>query len=183
MTLCSAIRVEPAIAAAIDCLEPVVGVPGTSFSTWVPASMYSDPDSKWSDEALAYDSDTDTGALNAAANWGHYLELGLEGGSPAQIYSSRMGIWCACSDPLVQIDIDIHSGGGWSNIHSGVIALDEWVEIDHPPAVVDKMRIKVNGNYANCYVDEAWFAQKPQIIAAVTAAQRLNAETDSVQCT
>lgn len=111
---------------------------------WVSPTGFVDPDSKWSDEALAYDDDTGTNALNAKINWNSYLEL-----THAALNCDKVRIYArdwdaGAYDP--DLDIDVYYDGGWNNIFSGLITKDTWVEKTIPAGEksVTAARIKSN---------------------------------------
>jgi len=92
------------------------------WSQWVLPTGYSDPDSKWSDEALAYDKDNSTAAtstsqdLGGGFNWQSVLTFLYSGGlncnSIRYKANFRAGI-------ITQIKIRIYSGS-WETVYEGV---------------------------------------------------------------
>ena len=114
---------------------------------WVSPTGYNDPDSKWSNEASAYDDDTGTAATQTASSAGYYLELTL--GSAISCDKVQISAFTGYYSPPYQrdpdIDIDVFYSGAWHNIWSGTIANNTWVEKSiGSTESVDKARVKWN---------------------------------------
>ena len=109
---------------------------------WVRPTSSSDPDSKWTNEANAYDNDLETYAT--AGTVGYYLELLLTSiqCDKIRIYAQgyAMGV---PGNPSV--NIDVYYSSAWHNIKSGTIIRNTWIEVEiGSEQTVSKARVKVN---------------------------------------
>jgi hypothetical protein len=120
---------------------------------WVSPTGYNDPDSKWGNEANAYDEDTDTFAYDFPN--GYYLELTLE----SAISCDKVRIYCERYTSGVSydldVDVDVYYSAAWHNIHSGTVTKNTWVELSiGSTQTVDKARIKTNDISASRRIKE-----------------------------
>ena len=127
---------------------------------WIKPTSYSDPDSGWTNEALAYNDNTADGARNYpdVGTWGEYLEFSFSSIDLATIkiylHSSDMG-------EIQILQLQVYNSGIWEymNLVSDDPFLnDDWTEwSDHGTAKsdVEKIRIrffKFTGS-GNSYID------------------------------
>ncbi len=123
---------------------------------WVSPTGYNDPDSKWGNEANAYDEDTDTFAYDFPN--GYYLELTLGSAiscDKVRIFAER---YTSSVSYDLDADVDVYYSGAWHNIHSGTITKNTWVELPiGSTQVVDKARIKTNTATASRRIKEFEF--------------------------
>ena len=85
---------------------------------WVSPTGFSDPDSKWSDEAKAYDDSTATFANHATNTgpgvWGSFIEF-----THAELTASGVRVWVFTYGSTWSIDVDIYYGGAWHHVYEG----------------------------------------------------------------
>lgn len=107
---------------------------------WVLPTSHNDPDSKWSDDANAYDDDTGTGALSLSGlTW--FLELILA--SP--INCDKIRFW---SGAATTVDIDVYYDGTWHDVYQGTPVGSQWEEKSIPTGtkIVSKARFATLGS-------------------------------------
>ncbi len=87
---------------------------------WVLPTSFVDPDSAWSNEANAYDGDTDTYAQGAS---GSFLEL-----HRMAVNCSTIRLWAERAGPGTNLkcDIDLYYNGGWNHLFDDTWGRDEW---------------------------------------------------------
>ena len=109
---------------------------------WVSPTGHNDPDSKWTDPEKTYDDNTGTYGLVQGPDWDKYLELTLS--SP--ISCDKVQIWVYLGGTSeAGIKVDVYYSSAWHNIHDGLIAIDQWVEIGiGSTETVDKARVCLN---------------------------------------
>ncbi len=119
---------------------------------WISPTGYKDPDSKWTDEIKAYDSNIGTFAYQAFAVpllTPKYLELTLT----SVVLCDRVRIYVAYKDNLFpanfynpDILIDLFYDGAWRNVKNGIVTKQSWVTVAlFGTFRVSKARIKLNG--------------------------------------
>ena len=93
---------------------------------WQSPTGHIDPDTKWINEANAYDDDTATFTthLSVAANtWSSYLEF-----THASLSCDKIRFWALHGVTITEISVDVYYSAGWHNIYEGTFADEEWVE-------------------------------------------------------
>jgi len=120
--------------------------------SWVSPTGYADPDSKWNNEANAYDGNTSSFAYTNYP--GYYLEL-----THSAINCNKIRIYCDIPDTTDDnIDIDVYYGGAWHNIFSGDIPANQWVEKNiGSTQTVTKARVCSNKSGYSLYLYEFEF--------------------------
>lgn len=93
--------------------------------SWISPTGFVDGGGTWTDEALAYDEDTVTYAVEtiAAVGWGNYLEL-----THAAIDCDKVQIWSSYQANVDLIEIDVYYSTAWHNIYSGTATVGAYVE-------------------------------------------------------
>lgn len=115
--------------------------------SWVSPTSYNDPDSQWINEIRVYDENEFSFSTNGYE--GYYLEL-----FHSAINCDKVRI-IVSAYLTPNIDVDVHYGGAWHNIHTGEIASGDWVELPiGSTQSVDQARIKFNDGYMDRYVYE-----------------------------
>lgn len=92
----------------------------------VSPSSHNDPDNAWTNEANAYDDDTDsyTSKTGISAGWSKFLELIYD----SEIFCPAVRFYAAFSFPSQRtIDIDHWDGSSWVDIYQGTYANLVWV--------------------------------------------------------
>jgi len=126
------------------------GAGGDKTSAWESPTGFNDPDSKWSDETLAYDRNVGTHATNPIPtnSWGSYIEL-----THSALSCSKVRFWAIYNESTIsQISLDVYYLSAWHNIYEGAFAHYEWVEkAIGSTQTVTAMRIKFYNNYSSTY--------------------------------
>ena len=154
---------------------------GQDSGAWLTPNSHSDPDSKWTDEAQAYDDNLGTWATNLSANYGHYLEL-----IPAasflceglRIYGVDVG--GGNHDP--EIAWALFADGAWYPSSSGPISMLAWEEFAfHSYHWVEKVRIKSNSSIYDLllYEFDFWDAQESSGYSSDMVTLPLTSEPES----
>lgn len=107
---------------------------------WVSPTGHSDPDSKWSDEAKAYDDDTGTAATNIVSSdsWGSYIHL-----THAALNGNKLRYRSEQVPMVNKIDIDILKDGVWVDVYEGSPGTtNTWHEKTFSQGLVTEVRIR-----------------------------------------
>ena len=96
---------------------------------WILPTGHSDPNSTWSDEALAYDDDTSTYAMSSYLvypGWGDVLVFTHASFSCSKIRFNA-GHYAGGTD---SIDVDVYYSSAWHNVYEGDFEGEAWIEAD-----------------------------------------------------
>lgn len=145
------------------------GAGGDKYATkgWTSPTSFNDPDTKWENEANAYDENISsyasvTDPYIPAESWSSYLELNI-----SSISCNKLRFYANDNAGLItEISLDVYYSAGWHNIYEGVFASDEWVEkAIGSTQDVTAMRFKFYNNHAtlarNAFMKEADFYEIP----------------------
>lgn len=101
-----------------------------AFNAWESPTGFNDPESKWVNEADAYDGDTDTSASTAGnpiptSSWGEFIEFthAEMSCSSLRFYARYHGL-----SGIYEIDLDVYYDGAWHDVYEGTFADKTWVE-------------------------------------------------------
>jgi len=93
---------------------------------WISPTGFVDSGGTWVSESLAYDEATGTYSYSdlGVVGWSNWIEYTV----PA-INCDKVQLWLSRSTGnITEDEIEVYYSGGWHNIHSGIITVDQWVE-------------------------------------------------------
>lgn len=92
---------------------------------WISPTGFVDGGGTWTSEALAYDEDTATYAIEniASVGFGNYIEL-----THSAINCDKVQVWSSYQANIDLIEIDVYYSDAWNNIYSGAITVGTFVE-------------------------------------------------------
>ena len=92
---------------------------------WVSPTGFVDGGGTWSSEALAYDENTGTYAVETivSAGWGNYLEL-----THLAINCDKVQVWSSYQANIDLIEVDVYYSSAWYNLYSGAVTIGQYVE-------------------------------------------------------
>ena len=99
---------------------------GTASPTWVSPTGHIDDDTAWINETNAYDEDVGTVAYTTTSS---YLRL-----THPEIPCNKVRVMASVQDAGYKgydpnVTVGVYYGGAWHQIHTGVIAMNQWYEI------------------------------------------------------
>jgi len=122
-------------------------IPPPAGEDWIDPDSFEDPDSKWTDEPLAYDNNTSTGAITSLSTIGYTSFLILK--APYLIYGDKLRFYVASTGSTgISVDIDVFRGDEWVDVYEGAFANNTWYEKTFDAGLVTKMRIRFHRSIA-----------------------------------
>jgi len=116
---------------------------------WITPTGHNDPDSAWSNEAYAYDDDTNTYAHPTVGwtGWSSFLELTIYPilASKVRFTADHVTSYCYF------IDLDVYRDGAWVDVYQGTYLDRQWVEKSFTEGTVTKARLRFANAYATPY--------------------------------
>ena len=139
----------------------------TAPGRWVSPDGFSDPDSFWEYENLAYDTLINTGPWCEipALSWSSFLYLTMATGIQCNKLKAYLDkTYLPGFNP---IDIDVYRDGGWVHVFEGEFSTSGWNEFSFGQGLVTQMRIRgynpnTGSSIPNC-LKEVYFWQVPEI--------------------
>jgi hypothetical protein len=144
----------------------------TAPGRWVSPDGFSDPDSFWDYENLAYDTliTTSPWCEIPGESWSSFLYLTLASGIQCNKLKAYLSLFALPG--FSPIDIDVYRDGAWVHVFEGDFTENGWNEFSFGQGLVTQMRIRgynsnVGSSIPNC-LREVYFWQVPEIENGIT---------------
>lgn len=136
---------------------------------WVRPTSFIDIEGKWTQEARAYDNNTNTWANDTSnrSGYGAVLELVL----PAAINCGRVRMFADFGPPAVdRVRVQVHRDGSWVQVHDGAIDNLRYSEITFTEGQVDRARFEFHytRNGYIYWLYEFHFFESPVVVVPPT---------------
>lgn len=143
--LLKSMRTRPNLVLAFLFILSFISFTSSSYAGWVSPTSYSDPESKWTNEANSYDNNTATYASDNSLRKNNAAYIILNLSSAIDCERIKVNADYSSSDlRRVEIDVQNSSDNSWTNVHSGSIGNATDTEITFTQRNIKAARFRYN---------------------------------------